>query len=202
MGLLTILKVAGSLAFFIYGMKIMSDGIQRAAGAQLRLILRSLTRNRFMGLLTGIVTTGAVQSSSATTVMTVSLVNAGLITLVQSAGLMLGANIGTTITAWIIAGIGFRLSLQQLMIPLLIIGVPLFFSNRGRLKFWGEFIIGFVILFLGLNFLSEAVPDINQNQDLLEWIKQYTDTGLFSILLFIAFGAVLTILIQSSSAAM
>ena len=149
-GFWAILKIVGALAFFIYGMKLMSDGIQRAAGSQLRNILRTMTKNRYLGVFTGFLITALVQSSSATTVMTVSFVNAGLLSLVESAGVMMGANIGTTITAWIISVLGFKIKLSHYSYPLLAFGIPLFFANKGKLKYWGEFLIGFAILFIGL----------------------------------------------------
>jgi len=145
-----IFQILGSLAFFIFGMKMMSEGIQRAAGVQLRGILGTMTRNRYFGVLTGFLVTAILQSSSASTVMTVSFVNAGLITLAESAGVMMGANIGTTITGWLISVLGFKVNLSAYSIPLFALGLPLLFSNRGKLKYWGEFIIGFAILFLGL----------------------------------------------------
>ncbi len=200
--LYSVLKIMGSLALFIYGMKIMSDGIQKAAGSALRRVLRNMTKNRWLGLLTGVFTTAAVQSSSATTVMTVSFVNAGLLTLTESAGIMMGANIGTTITGWMASILEFKVSIHEASLPLFLIGVPLFFSKREQLKYWGEFIIGFSILFMGLNFLTVTVPDVNENIQLFQWVKSYADGGLFTNILFVLIGAIITIVIQSSSAAM
>ncbi len=200
-GLFTILQILGSIAFFIFGMKMMSEGIQRAAGSQLRSILGTMTRNRFFGVLTGFFTTALVQSSSATTVMTVSFVNAGLVTLVESAGIMMGANIGTTVSAWIISLVG-QIQLSSLSIPLFIVGVPMILFYRGSIKYWGEFIIGFAILFLSINFLQEAVPNINDNQELFSTLKQYADGGLLSRMLFVVIGAVIAVVLQSSTAAM
>ncbi len=200
-GFFNIIEIIGALAFFIYGMKIMSDGIQRAAGIHLRAVLRSMTKNKYLGVLTGFTTTAALQSSSATTVMTVSFVNAGLITLKQSAGIMMGANIGTTITAWIISS-EFEISLHQLSLPLIAIGVILFFRSGGKVRYWGEFLIGFSILFLSISFLQQSVPDINQHPEMLEWVKQYSEYGILSSLLFVFIGALVTIILQSSSAAM
>ncbi len=196
------LTIIGSLAFFIYGMKMMSDGIQRAAGSQLRNILRTMTRNKYLGVLTGFITTAIVQSSSATTVMTVSFVNAGLISLVESAGVMMGANIGTTITGWIVSILGFKIKLSAYSIPLFAIGVPMLFAQRGKLKYWGEFLIGFAILFLGLTYLKDAVPDIGDNKDAFNWIANWSNYGILSRLLFVLLGALVTIIVQSSSAAM
>jgi len=197
-----ILTVLGALSFFVYGMKMMSDGIQRAAGSQLRNILRNMTKNRFLGVGTGFLTTALVQSSSATTVMTVSFVNAGLLTLVESAGIMMGANIGTTVTGWIVSLLGFKMKLSAYSIPLFAFGVPMLFSNKGKLKYWGEFIIGFAILFLGLTYLKGAVPDLKGNTDTLVWIQDLADYGFVSRVLFVFVGALVTIVVQSSSAAM
>ncbi len=197
-----ILAIVGALAFFIYGMKIMSDGIQRAAGSQLRNILQKMTKNRFLGVFTGFLSTALVQSSSATTVMTVSFANAGLLTLVESAGVMMGANIGTTITGWLISVLGFKISLHTYSIPLFAFGVPMLFSNRSKLKYWGEFIIGFSILLLGLAYLKDAVPDLKNNTEVLDFLSSFTEWGLFSRILFVIVGALITIIVQSSSAAM
>ncbi|MCB0665417.1 MAG: Na/Pi symporter, partial [Saprospiraceae bacterium] len=173
-GFSDLIQILGALAFFIYGMKMMSDGIQRAAGSQLRNILRTMTKNRFLGVFTGFLTTALVQSSSATTVMTVSFVNAGLLTLVESAGVMMGANIGTTITGWIVSILGFKVKLAAYSIPLFAIGIPMLFARRGKVKYWGEFVIGFAILFLGLSYLKDAVPDIKSNPHILEWLQDFT----------------------------
>jgi len=200
-GLWEILQIIGSLCFFIYGMKLMSDGIQRAAGSQLRNILRSMTKNRFLGVFTGFLITALVQSSSATTVMTVSFVNAGLLSLVESAGVMMGANIGTTVTGWIIALLGFKVKLSAYSIPLLAIAVPLYFSSKGKRKYWGEFLIGFAILFLGLSYLKNSVPDI-AGSNALEWIKSFSNAGILSRIFFVFVGALVTVIVQSSSAAM
>jgi len=201
-GFWDMVQIAGALAFFIYGMKMMSEGIQRAAGSQLRMILRTMTKNRFLGVFTGFLTTALVQSSSATTVMTVSFVNAGLLTLVESAGIMMGANIGTTITGWIVSLLGFKLKLSAYSIPLFAIGVPMLFSNRSKLKYWGEFLIGFAILFLGLTYLKGAVPDLQGNAGALAWIQNVADHGFFSRIMFVLVGALVTVIVQSSSAAM
>ena len=200
-GIWSALQIAGSLAFFIYGMKLMSDGIQRAAGSQMRNILRTMTKNRYLGVFTGFLITALVQSSSATTVMTVSFVNAGLLTLVESAGVMMGANIGTTVTGWIIAILGFKIKLSAYSIPLFAIGVPLLFSRTGKKKYWGEFLIGFAILFLGLSYLKNSVPDIG-GSDALAWIESFSQYGIWSRIFFVFVGALVTIMVQSSSAAM
>lgn len=201
-GISEFLQLIGSLCFFVYGMKMMSDGIQRAAGNQLRNILRTMTKNRFLGVFTGFFTTAVVQSSSATTVMTVSFVNAGLLTLVESAGVMMGANIGTTITGWLVSILGFKVKLSAYSIPLFVLGVPFLFSSRGKLKYWGEFIIGFAILFLGLSYLKDSVPDIKGNVEALAFLKNFTEWGIFSRIFFVILGTIVTIVVQSSSAAM
>jgi phosphate:Na+ symporter len=201
-GLWEVIQILGALAFFIYGMKMMSDGIQRAAGSQLRMILRSMTKNRFLGVFTGFLVTALVQSSSATTVMTVSFVNAGLLSLVESAGVMMGANIGTTITGWIVSILGFKIKLAHYSIPLFAIGVPLFLIAKGKTKYWGEFIIGFAILFMGLSALKSSVPDIKGNPEILDFLRNFTEWGLLSRLFFVGVGALLTVVVQSSSASM
>lgn len=201
-GVWQLIQIIGALAFFVYGMKMMSDGIQRAAGAQMRNILRTMTKNRFLGVFTGFLTTAMVQSSSATTVMTVSFVNAGLLTLVESAGVMMGANIGTTITGWLVSFLGFKIKLKVLSIPLFAFGVPMLFSNKGKFKYWGEFIIGFAILFLGLDYLKGAVPDLKGNTDVLDFLKTFTQWGFLSRVFFVFVGTLVTIIVQSSSAAM
>lgn len=196
------IQIIGALAFFIYGMKLMSEGIQRAAGSQLRNILRSMTKNRYLGVLTGFLITAIVQSSSATTVMTVSFVNAGLLSLVESAGVMMGANIGTTITGWIVSLLGFKLKLSAYSIPIFAFGVPMLFSKKGNYKYWGEFLIGFGILFLGLSYLKGAVPDLKNNPEVLGFLSNFTEWGFFSRLFFVFVGTLVTIIVQSSSAAM
>ncbi len=199
-GVGSLINILGSLAFFIFGMKMMSEGIQRAAGSQMRNILRSMTKNRYLGVFTGFLITALVQSSSATTVMTVSFVNAGLISLVESAGVMMGANIGTTVTGWIIAILGFKVKLSAYSIPLFALGVPLMFSKVGKRKYWGEFLIGFAILFLGLSYLKNSVPDLGS--EALAFVEGWAKYGIFSRILFVMVGALVTVIVQSSSAAM
>lgn len=201
-GIGSVIQILGALAFFIYGMKMMSEGVQRAAGTQLRNILRNMTKNRYLGVFTGFLITALVQSSSATTVMTVSFVNAGLLSLIESAGVMMGANIGTTITGWLVSVLGFKVKLSAYSIPLFAIGVPMLFSSRGKVKYWGEFIVGFAILFLGLSALKGAVPDIKHNPEILSWLEGFSNNGILSRLFFVLVGTVLTIVVQSSSAAM
>jgi phosphate:Na+ symporter len=201
-GLFEVLQLIGSLGFFIYGMKIMSEAIQKVAGSEMRNILSSMTSNRFKGVLTGFVITGIIQSSSATTVLVVSFVNAGLLSLVESIGVIMGANIGTTVTAWLISIIGFKVKISSYALPIIAIAFPLLFINRDKLKSWGEVLIGFALLFMGLEYLKDAVPDLKSNPEILEFLSHYTDMGFFSILLFVLIGTLITVVVQSSSAAM
>jgi len=196
------LTLVGALGLFLFGMKLMSEALQKVAGSRMREILGAMTNNRFKGVLTGVLVTTTIQSSSATTVMVVSFVNAGLLSLIAAVGVIMGANIGTTVTAWIISLLGFKVSLSILSLPLIGISFPLFFSKNNKKKLWGEFIIGFAVLFIGLQFLKDAVPDINNNPGALSFLSQFTDLGYLSVLLFVLIGTVLTIIIQSSSATM
>lgn len=199
---LDLLTIIGSLGFFIYGMKVMSEGLQKAAGDKLKYILGSMTKNRYLGVFSGFLITALVQSSSATTVMTVSFVNAGLLSLVQSAGIMMGANIGTTITAWLVSTFGFKVSIAKIALPIIAFAFPLMFMKYKKSQYWGEFLIGFALLFMGLGFLKQAVPDIKHNPELLEFLQGFTHWGYGSYILFIGIGTLLTILVQSSSASM
>ncbi|QZE13803.1 Na/Pi cotransporter family protein [Halosquirtibacter laminarini] len=201
-GLLEVMTLIGSLGLFLYGMKLMSESLQKVAGNKMRDILASMTSNRVKGVLTGILITSLVQSSSATTVMVVSFVNAGLLTLKQSIGVIMGANIGTTVTAWIISFLGFKVSMSTISLPLIAIALPLLFSSKRSKKSWGELIVGFSLLFIGLDFLKGSVPDIKSNPQMLEFLKDFNNPTMMSIALFMLIGTVLTILIQSSSAAM
>ncbi|MFT7667072.1 MAG: phosphate:Na+ symporter [Patiriisocius sp.] len=201
-GFIDVLKLIGALGFFIYGMKIMSEGIQKAAGSSMRRILSTMTKNRYLGVLTGFLVTCLVQSSSASTVMAVSFVNAGLLSLVESAGIMLGANIGTTITGWLVATLGFKVKIAAMALPLLAFGVPMLFMRKNKIKHIGQFIVGFAILFWGLSELKNAVPDVKNNPEILHFLADYADMGLLSNLFFIIVGTLLTIVVQSSSASM
>ncbi len=201
-GPLEILNLIGALGFFIYGMKVMSEGIQKVAGSRMRSFLSSMTSNRFKGVFTGFVITSLVQSSSATTVLVVSFVNAGLLSLVESIGVIMGANIGTTITAWLISIIGFKVKISNYALPIIAIGFPLMFFNRGKMKFWGEVLVGFALLFMGLVSLKNAVPDLENNPKVLELLSNFTNLNFLSMLIFIGIGTLMTIIVQSSSAAM
>ncbi len=185
---------------FLYGMKVMSEGLQKAAGDRLRNILSAMTRNRFTGTITGFAITALIQSSSASTVMVVSFVNAGLMTLAQSMAVIFGANVGTTFTAWVIALFGFKVNISAFVLPLIGLAVPLLFSKKGRTKSIGEFLVGFSFLFMGLDMISLYVPDLQSNPEMFAFLKEYASMGISSILIFLAVGIVLTMVIQSSAA--
>lgn len=207
-GIFDFLSLIGALGLFIFGMKVMSDSIQKVAGNKLRKILEAMTSNRLFGVLTGLLITTMVQSSSATTVMVVSFVNAGLLSLIQSIGVIMGANVGTTVTGWLISALGLgKFSIASMCLPIIAVGFPLMFSSREKLKLWGEVLLGFAILFLGLNFMKEAVGGL-QNEELLGFVKNISYEGepyikqFLTVLLFVGIGTLLTIVVQSSSAAM
>lgn len=197
-----VLELLGGLGLFLYGMRVMSDGIQRRAGVKLRKFLGYLTVNRFAGVATGLAITGIIQSSSATTVLLVSIVNAGLMGLRQAIGVIMGANIGTTLTAWIVSLLGFKFKITMLALSAIAFGMPLSFSKRESRREIAGILIGFGILFLGLHVMKESVPDIKNNPEVLAFLAQFADVNYGSILLFVAIGTLLTIMVQSSSAAM
>ncbi len=204
-----IVSLIGALGLFIYGMKVMSESIQKFAGARLRKTMRAMTANRSLGVFTGFTLTGILQSSSATTVMIISFVNAGLISLEQSVGVIMGANLGTTITAWIVALLGMgKFSISALSLPILAIAFPMIFLSKERLRLYGEAIFGFAILFIGLSFMRDALPSWQDNQVILDFLAQfdYRQTNYLHNLgitsLFVIFGMVATFMLQSSSAAM
>ncbi len=190
----------GAVGLFLYGMKVMSAGLQKAAGDRLRNILSAMTRNRFAGLLTGFLITALIQSSSASTVMVVSFVNAGLMSLGQSMAVIMGANVGTTFTAWIIALFGFKVNISSFVLPLVGLAVVLLLMNKSRTKSIGEFLIGFSFLFMGLDLISAYVPDLQSNPEMFAVLKDYASMGIRSILIFTLVGLVLTMVIQSSAA--
>ncbi len=198
--LLDLLGLIGAVGLFLYGMKVMSEGLQKAAGDRLRNILGAMTRNRATGTLTGFFITALIQSSSASTVMVVSFVNAGLMTLSQSMAVIMGANVGTTFTAWIIALFGFKVDIAAFALPLIGVSVPLLFSKKSRTKSIGEFGIGFAFLFMGLSLISKYVPDLQQNPEMFEFLQRYTSMGFGSVLIFCLVGLVVTMIIQSSAA--
>ena len=196
------LKLIGALGFFLYGMKLMSEALQKVAGDKMRSILQTMTSNKYMGVITGVAITAIIQSSSATTVMVVSFVNAGLLTLSESIGVIMGANIGTTVTAWLISLLGFKVDINAFALPLIGISLFFIFSKNRKKNSWGELIIGFAIIFMGLGFLKDSVPDINSNPEILQFFVRYSSYGYWSVFIFLLVGTVMTMLIQSSSAAM
>lgn len=197
----TILSILGSLGLFLFGMKVMSESLQKLSGEKLRGMMRTVTGNRFLGVGSGFAVTCLVQSSSASTVMIVSFVNASLLTVTEAIGMIMGANLGTTTTFWIVSFLGFKFSLSAIALPILGVALPLIFSRRPKLRDTGEFIMGFGILFLGLMFLKDSVPDINDHPDILAFVSDYTGRGLVSVLFFFVFGTILTVAVQSSSVA-
>ena len=197
----TLLGILGSLGVFIFGMKTMSEALQKLSGDRLRSMLRAMTSNRVIGTSTGFAVTCLVQSSSASTVMIVSFVNAGLLTLTEAISMIFGANLGTTTTFWIVSFLGFKFSVSSIALPIIGLGFPLLFFKRSILRDSGEFLVGFGLLFLGLLFLKDAVPDVSKNPEVFAFIKDFTGRGHVSVLFFFVFGTLLTILVQSSSVA-
>lgn len=200
-GVAKLLMLIGALGFFIYGMKVMSEGLQQAAGNRLRGMLGSITSNRVTGVLTGFGITSIVQSSSVTTVMTVSFVNAGLMTLRQSAGVMMGANIGTTITGWLVLLLGFKVSISSYAYMIIAIAAPLLFISKGKARAWASAIFGFCILFIGLDVLKGTVPSLDASSSIVQFFVDFKDVW-YGPVMFVLLGALVTIVIQSSSAAM
>jgi phosphate:Na+ symporter len=197
-----ILTLLGALGLFLYGMKVMSDALLELAGDRMRAILSTTTSNRFFAVLTGFTITAVIQSSSATTLMVISFTNAGLLTLREAIGVIMGANIGTTVTAWLISIFGFKVSISAMALPLVGLGFLLTLMKNKQQQQWGYFVIGFAVLFIGLQFLKDSVPDIRNNPDILAILSDYTSMGFVSVLLFLLIGALLTVVVQSSSAAM
>ena len=202
MSLLQVFTLLGALGMFLYGMNLMSSGLQKAAGERLRGFLSAMTSNPFKRVMTGLGITAIIQSSSATTVMVVSFVNAGLLTLVQAIGVIMGANIGTTVTAWLVAWLGFKADISILAIPLMLFGFLFSNSKKNQHKNIGELIVGFSLLFLGLSFMKESVPDLSETPQVLEFVKDWSSYGFTSVLIFLVFGTILTLVLQSSSATM
>lgn len=202
MGILQIFTLLGALGMFLYGMNLMSSGLQKAAGDRLRGFLSAMTSNPFKRVMTGLGITTVIQSSSATTVMVVSFVNAGLLTLAQAIGVIMGANIGTTVTAWLVAWLGFKADISILAVPLMLLGFLFSNSKKSQRRNIGELVVGFSLLFLGLSFMKESVPDLKETPQVLEFVKQWSGHGFGSVLIFLGFGTVLTLVLQSSSATM
>lgn len=197
---LDFLGLLGAVGLFLYGMKVMSEGLQKAAGDRLRNILSAMTRNRFTGTVTGFFITALIQSSSASTVMVVSFVNAGLMTLAQSMAVIMGANVGTTFTAWVIALFGFKVDISAFALPLIGLAVPMLFSSKSRTKSIGEFTIGFAFLFMGLSMINKYVPDLQSNPEMFAFLERYASMGFGSVLIFLMVGLLVTMIIQSSAA--
>ena len=202
MGILQIFTLFGAMGMFLYGMNLMSSGLQKVAGDRLRGFLSAMTSNPFKRVMTGVGITALIQSSSATTVMVVSFVNAGLLTLVQAIGVIMGANIGTTITAWMVSLLGFKADISILAVPLMLLGFLFSNSKKNQRKNIGELIVGFSLLFLGLSFMKESVPDLKQTPEVLEFVRQWAGHGFWSVLIFLGVGTILTLILQSSSATM
>lgn len=198
----TFLAIFGSLGVFLFGMKLLSEGLQKVSGNQLRNIMKTMTQDRVRGVFTGTAVTSVIQSSSATTVMVVSFVNAGLLTLSESVGVIMGANLGTTLTAWIVAIFGFKFSLSSVALPIIGVGMAMMFMKSPRKHDIGECFVGFGILFLGLSLLKDAVPPVKEQTETLAFLANYSDMGMWSVLLFVGIGVLLTVTVQSSSAAM
>ena len=202
MDLFQIFTLLGALGMFLYGMNLMSSGLQKVAGEKLRSFLSAMTSNPLKGVMTGLGITSIIQSSSATTVMVVSFVNAGLLSLGQAIGVIMGANIGTTVTAWLVSWLGFKADISILAVPLMVFGFLFSNSKKNNRQNIGELIVGFCLLFLGLSFMKESVPDLNETPQVLEFVKTWSSYGFSSVLIFLAFGTALTLVLQSSSATM
>ena len=194
------LTLLGSLGLFLYGMKVMSDALMELAGDRMRNILATATSNRLLAVATGFTITAIIQSSSATTLMVVSFANASLLSLTESIGVIMGANIGTTVTAWLIALLGFKVNMAAIAIPLVGLGFLFSFSKQKNLRHWGLFIVGFAILFIGLQFMKDSAPDLKSSPEALAFLGAYASKGYLSIIIFMFIGTLLTVIIQSSSA--
>lgn len=194
------LSLLGAVCLFLYGMKVMSEGLQKVAGDRLRNILGIMTKNRVTGVITGILITALIQSSSASTVMVVSFVNAGLMSLAQAMAVIFGANVGTTVTTWIISAFSFEVNISDYSVLLLAAGVPMLFMKKSFYKSLGEFLIGFCFLFMGLDLISHYVPNLQENPEMLEFLTKYTSMGYGSVLVFFLIGIIVTMVAQSSAA--
>ena len=200
--MLQIFTLLGALGMFLYGMNLMSSGLQKAAGDRLRNFLSAMTSNPFKGVLTGLGITSVIQSSSATTVMVVSFVNAGLLTLAQAISVIMGANIGTTVTAWLVSWLGFKADISIFAVPLMALGFVLSISKKSQRRNIAELIVGFSLLFLGLSLMKNSVPDLSETPEVLSFIQGWQGHGFGSVFLFLALGTILTLVLQSSSATM
>lgn len=194
-----ILTIIGSLGIFLYGIKLLSESLQKVAGNRMRLVLSAITSNRYRSIFTGLVVTAAIQSSSASSVMILSFVNAGLLSMYQAVGALIGANIGTTITIWIISLLGFKFSLNVILLPIIAVSIPLYFSTKSKLKSWGEVLFGFALLFMGLELMKSNLPALDENRIIVQELARFINHGFFSLLLFVGVGIVFTVILQSSS---
>ncbi len=194
------ISLLGGVCLFLNEKKVMSEGLQKVAGDRLRTILGVMTKNRVTGVITGVLITALIQSSSASTVMVVSFVNAGLMSMAQSMAVIFGANVGTTFTTWIISAFSFEVNISDYSILLLAVGVPMLFMKKSAYKSMGEFLIGFCFLFMGLDLISQYVPNLQENPEMLKFMSGYTSLGFGSVLIFFCIGLVLTMVAQSSAA--
>jgi phosphate:Na+ symporter len=200
--IMSFFQIIGSLGLFLYGIKLLSEGLQKSAGDKMKAILRLMTKNRLISVMTGILITMLIQSSSATTVMVVSFVNAGLMDLIQAIGVILGANIGTTFTGWLVAILGFKLDISALALVAIAFAAPMMFSKKAKTREIADVLLGFGLLFLGLNSMQHAMPDITGNVGVLSFLEKFNGDSILMILTCLLIGTVVTVVVQSSSAAM
>lgn len=194
-----ILTIIGSLGIFLFGIKMLSESLQKVAGRRMRAMLSTITANKYKSIFTGLIVTAAIQSSSAVSVMIISFVNAGLLSLYQAIGALVGANIGTTLTIWIISLLGFKISLNVILLPIIALSIPLYFSSRSNLKSWGEVLFGFALLFMGLELMKSNLPVLDENNSIVQNLASFTHHGYISLLIFVVVGIVFSFLLQSSS---
>ena len=200
--IVSIIKIIGSVGLFLFGMQILSEGLQKSASGKLKKTLEMMTGNRLLSVLTGFLITVVIQSSSATTVMVVSFVNAGLMNLISAIGVILGANIGTTVTGWIVALLGFSVDITILSLFSIAIALPFLFSKKTKSRECAEIFMGFGLLFIGLEFIQASMPDISSHPEILSFLSRFEDGSIFSILICVLIGTLLTMVVQSSSASM
>ena len=200
--LVSIIKIIGSVGLFLFGMQILSEGLQKAASGKLKRTLEMMTGNRLLSVITGFLITVVIQSSSATIVMVVSFVNAGLMNLISAIGVILGANIGTTVTGWLVALLGFSVDITILSLFSIAVALPFLFSKQTKGRDFAEIFMGFGLLFIGLEFIQASMPDISSHPEILSFLSQFEDGSIFSIILCVLIGTLLTVVVQSSSASM
>ena len=198
----SLIWLLAGVGIFIVGMNFLSDALEKSAGEGMKKLLGKISNNRFSGVGIGAGVTAIIQSSSATSVMVIGLVNAGVMTLMQATPIIMGANIGTTVTAWLVSWLGFKADISVLAVPLMLFGFLFSNSKKNQRQNIGELIVGFCLLFLGLSFMKESVPDLNETPEVLDFVKTWSSYGFGSVLLFLVFGTVLTLVLQSSSATM